>query len=163
MATYEKELRQKQIYSDSHKTQIVVFCVQNEEYGIHINKVLEISELVSIVRMPRAPHFVEGVINLRNLIVPIIDLHKRFNLPPRENTPATSITIIDGNEGNRAGFIVDEVKEVISLSVDQIDEKPMLLNQSIGSDFIAGVGRLDQRLIILLDIDNILKVSSDSQ
>ncbi len=160
--TTTKEMPQIEIYSDSHKIRVVVFGIENEEYGIQIANVREISEMVRIVRMPKAPHFVEGVINLRNLIIPIIDLHKRFNLPPRVDTSFTSIIIIEESEGNRVGFIVDEVKEVVGLAFDQIDEKPTLLNENIGSDFMAGVGRIGERLIILLDIDNILKIISET-
>ncbi len=162
MAT-ELESLQEESYSEDHKTQIVVFGLEKEEYGIQISKVLEISEMVPIVRMPRAPYFVEGVINLRNHIVPIIDLHKRFHLTPREDTPATTIIIIMDEEANKIGFIVDDVKEVVGLSINEIDERPTLFNESIGSDFMAGIGKIGERLIILLDINNVLKMTSQTK
>ncbi len=146
-------------YSDNQVAQIVVFGVEDEEYGIQISQVLEISDMIPIVRMPKAPYFVEGVVNLRNLIIPIVDLHKRFKLSDRVNTPLTSIIIIEENDGNKVGFIVDSVKEVINLPFDQIDEKPTLLNENIGSDFMAGVGKIGARLVILLDVESILRMT----
>lgn len=162
MAATLDALEEKSYTDSHHKTQLVVFGIESEEYGIQIEKVHEISDLVPIVRMPKAPYFVEGVVNLRNHIIPIVDLHKRFNLKERDDTQSTSIVIIEETEGNRVGFIVDEVKEVVALDTDQIDERPTLLNENIGSDFMAGVGKIEERLIILLDIDNILKMTSET-
>lgn len=147
-------------YADAHSTQIVVFRIVNEEFGIHIDKVREIIEMGPITRMPKAAYFVEGVINLRNHIIPIIDLHKRFNLAERENSPLTSIMIIEGEDGTKIGFIVDEVKEVVGIPLGKIGETPTILTSGIDTAFLSGVGKIDERLIIFLDIDKVVRVSS---
>ena len=149
-------------FSDPRTTQIVVFRIVNEEFAIHIDKVREIIEMGPVIRMPKAAYFVEGVINLRNHIIPIIDLHKRFHLQKREDTPLTSVMIIDGEDGNKIGFIVDEVKEVVGIPQSNIGETPGLLSSGIDTAFLSGVGKIGDRLIVLLDIEKVIKVTNET-
>ena len=157
-----KRAVQETDYTDSHTTQIVVFRILDEEYGIQIDKVREIIELGKVTRMPKADYYIEGVINLRNHIIPIIDLHKRFKLGKRLTTPLTSVVIIDSYDSSKIGFIVDEVKEVVGLPLGKIDETPTLLSSNIDNAYLSGVGRINNRLIILLDIEKVLQFTNDT-
>lgn len=133
--------------------QLVVFSLLNEDYGIDIYKVQEIIQYRDITFVPKAPPFVKGVINLRGKIIPVIDLKERFNLQEKEITPDTRIIVVEISS-QIVGLIVDSVTEVLRIPRDSIEPPPPVT--TIGADFIEGVGKLDERLIIILDIDKIL-------
>ncbi len=135
--------------------QLVSFKVGTEEFGVDILKVQEINRMLKITKVPNAPEFVEGVVNLRGRIIPVIDLRKRLSIENKEHDNKTRIIVVDIN-GNIVGFIVDEVNEVLRISKDIIENPPELVSQ-IDSDFITSVAKLEDRLIILLDLDNLLK------
>lgn len=136
--------------------QLVGFQLGKEEYGIDILKVQEINRITAITRIPQSPDFVEGVINLRGNVIPIIDLRKRFNMPEREYDKQTRI-VVSEIEGRTVGLVVDTVSEVIRMDSDLIEPPPDLLNgSSKKGDYIKGVGKLDDKLLMLLDIDKIL-------
>ena len=134
--------------------QLVGFQLGNEEYGIDILKVQEINRVAEITKIPQSPDFVEGVINLRGNIIPIIDLRKRFHMPEREHDKQTRI-VVGEIEGRTVGLIVDAVSEVIRLSPSTIEPAPKIVSEN-QVDYIKGVGKLDDRLLMLLDIDKIL-------
>ena len=134
--------------------QLVGFQLGNEEYGIDILKVQEINRIAEITRIPQSPDFVEGVINLRGNVIPIIDLRKRFNMPEREHDKQTRI-VVGEIEGRTVGLIVDAVSEVIRLPLNTIEPPPPIVSDE-HSAYISGVGKLDDRLLMLLDIDKIL-------
>ncbi len=145
--------------SDETIYQLVSFVVENEEFGVDILKVQEIIRTVNITRVPKAPEFVEGVINLRGKIVPVIDLRKRFGATKRERDNETRIVVVE-LAGKVVGFLVDRVKEVIRVERNIIEPPPELAT-SINSSYITGVAKLRDRLLILLDLDKVL--SSDEQ
>ncbi len=134
--------------------QLVGFQLGNEEYGIDILKVQEINRIAEITRIPQSPDFVEGVINLRGNVIPIIDLRKRFNMPEREHDKHTRI-VVGEIEGRTVGLIVDAVSEVLRLPSNTIEPAPKLVSKD-QADYIKGVGKLEDRLLMLLDIDKIL-------
>ena len=134
--------------------QLVSFKIEKEEFGIDILKVQEINKLVQITKVPNAPHFVDGVVNLRGRIIPIIDLRTRLGLPKKEHNKDTRIIVIELNN-NTIGFIVDAVSEVLRISSDII-EPPPTISKGIDSDYITSVAKLDDRLLILLDLEKLL-------
>lgn len=135
--------------------QLATFRLGAEEYAVNVAQVHEIVRLSAITSVPRAPHFVEGVINLRGRIVPVIDLAKRFALPARERTKSTRI-IITELDGRTVGMLVDAVTEVLRLPGSAIEPAPELLTTGISQDYIMGIGKLDARLLILLDLPRVL-------
>ena len=137
----------------NEELQLVIFHLAKEEYGLPITKVQEINRLVPITRLPQTPSFMEGIINLRGFIIPIVDLRKRFQLPPVEHTDDTRIIVVEVN-GQTIGIIVDSVAEVVSLSQASIEPPPPAF--ILDAQYVHGVGKLDERLLILLDIDKIL-------
>lgn len=133
--------------------QLVVFALAKEEYGLPITKVHEINRMAPITALPQTPSFVEGVINLRGRIIPVIDLRKRFQLPVLEQTDNTRIIIVD-MEGKMIGVVVDAVNEVVRLPNEQVEPAPPSF--ILDSKYICGVGKLDKRMLILLDIDKVI-------
>ncbi len=143
--------------SDIHANellQLVGFQLGNEEYGIDILKVQEINRIAKITKIPQSPDFMEGVINLRGNVIPIIDLRKRFHMPEREHDKQTRI-VVGEIEGRTVGLVVDAVSEVIRLPSNTIEPTPKIVSKG-QADYITGVGKLENRLLMLLDIDKIL-------
>ena len=134
--------------------QLVSFKVGTEEFGVDILKVQEIIRMLKITKVPNAPDFVEGVINLRGRIIPVIDLRKRLSINEKNHDSKTRIIVVDIT-GNIVGFIVDEVNEVLRISKDVIENPPDLVAK-VNSDFITSVAKLEDRIIILLDLVNLL-------
>jgi purine-binding chemotaxis protein CheW len=134
--------------------QVVSFHLDREEYGVDISQVQEIIRMVEITHVPRAPHFMEGVINLRGQLIPIIDLRTRFSMPRAEHTKSTRIIVTEiGNK--RVGIVVDGVSEVLNIPMEQIEEAPEIITGP-GSEYIQGVGKVNERLIILLDLTMVI-------
>jgi purine-binding chemotaxis protein CheW len=138
--------------------QLVVFTLKNSstvcEYGVPITKVQEIIPMTIPTRLPQAPAFVEGIINLRGRIIPIIDLKKRFEMGSSEVTSETRSVVVEV-EGHTVGIIVDEVSEVLRLATENIEPAPSIIG-GIAAEYLTGVGKVDDRLLILLDMDKIL-------
>ena len=134
--------------------QLVTFNISNEEFGLDILKVHEIIRMLEITRIPGAPEFVEGVINLRGRIIPVIDLRKRFNFEKKEPDKLTRIVVVEIEE-KIVGFIVDSVSEVLRLPSSKVEPPPPIVG-GIDSEYISGVGNLDNRLLILLDLGKLL-------
>lgn len=135
--------------------QLVVFQLAEETYGIDISLVHEIIRMQAITEIPRTPEFVEGVINLRGRVIPVIDLHKRFELPPSEETQHSRIMVVEVN-GMTVGMIVDSVSEVLRLPAVNIDPPPPVFS-GIDAAYLRGVGKVGEQLIILLEMDRILR------
>ncbi len=133
---------------------LVSFNLGKEEFAVDILKIQEINRMVEITRVPKSPDSVEGVINLRGKIIPIIDLRKKFQLPYSENSSENRIVVVDIHK-KVVGFIVDAVSEVLRLPADTVEPPPPIL-AGIDSEYISGVGKLEDRLLILLDLDKIL-------
>jgi purine-binding chemotaxis protein CheW len=136
--------------------QLVVFRLGSEEYGVDILQVQEIKRMLDITRVPQAPDFIEGVINLRGQIIPVLDLRRRFAFPAAERTADTRIIVVNIGE-LIIGLIVDTVLEVISLSKEAISPAPALVT-GIDNDFLSGIGDLGERLLIILNLEKILAV-----
>ena len=136
--------------------QFVSFRVENEEFGVTIQQVQEIIWLPEITKVPHAPHYVEGIVNLRGNVLPVIDIRKRFGLPKVEATDSTSIVVVD-IDGRKTGMIVDTVSEVLRLTKDCIEPPPAVVT-GVDASFIKGIGKLNngQRMLIVLDLSRVL-------
>ncbi len=132
--------------------QLVSFHLDNEEYGVEVLKVREIIRMVNITHMPNSPPYVEGIINLRGKVIPIISMRKRFGLKDAENNNLTRVVIIDV-DGELLGFTVDAVSEVIRISSSEIQLAPSVTSSGIGQEYIAGVINHAERLLVLLNLD----------
>ncbi len=137
----------------NEELQLVIFRLAKEEYGLPITKVQEINRLVPITKLPQTPSFMEGIINLRGRIIPVIDLRKRFQLAAAEQSDDNRIIIVEVN-GQTVGIIVDAVTEVVRLPGSSVEPPPPAF--ILDAQYIHGVGKLDERLLIMLDIDKIL-------
>lgn len=140
--------------NDGGELQLVTFKIGDEEFGADILVVMEIIRLVQITHVPNAPEFINGVINLRGKVLPVIGLRKRFGKPeiPLDNN--SRIIVIDLHS-NMVGFLVDAVSEVLRIPLNTIEPAPAVV-AGIGSEYIQGVGKLDDRLLILLDLEALL-------
>jgi purine-binding chemotaxis protein CheW len=133
--------------------QLVSFMLAGEEYGVEVLKVREIIRMPTITKMPNVPRHIEGIINLRGKVIPIISMRRRFNLKEDESSSHTRIIIIDIC-GSLAGFIVDSVSEVIRIHSSEIQPPPSIaLSGGIGQEFITGVFNHAERLLIIMDVD----------
>ncbi|MBX9655324.1 chemotaxis protein CheW [bacterium] len=137
--------------------QVVGFHLAGEEYGIEITKIQEIILPGEITRIPQVPHFIEGLINLRGSVIPIIDLRKRFNLPSSERTDQTRIVVVNVGE-KTIGVVVDAVTQVIRINRNQIEPTPPTVSAA-GNEHIAGLAKVEHRMLILLEIDKLLRGS----
>lgn len=133
--------------------QLVIFRLGSEEYGLPITKVQEINRLVPITKLPQTPSFMEGIINLRGRIIPVIDLRKRFQLKTADHGDESRIIIVEVS-GQTVGIIVDAVNEVVRMPGSSVEPPPPVF--ILDAQYIYGVGKLEDRLLILLDIDKIL-------
>jgi len=129
--------------------QLVTFKLGSEEFGVDILKVQEINKMMSITKIPNAPAFIEGVINL----IPIVDLRKRLGFKDQEYDKSTRIIVVE-LDGLVLGFIVDSVSEVLRIPENTIEPPPSMV-AGIESEYIEGVGKLDDRLLILLELKKI--------
>ncbi|MBQ3059765.1 MAG: purine-binding chemotaxis protein CheW [Desulfovibrio sp.] len=139
---------------DDELLQLVTFSIGEEEFGVNILKVQEIIRTMEITKVPRAPEFVEGVINLRGKVIPIIDLRRRFGLAPKVHDKNTRIIVIEINN-IIVGFVVDAVSEVLRIPASTVEPPPPVV-AGVDSDYISGVGKLQDRLLIMLDLDKLL-------
>jgi len=142
--------------------QLVTFRIGEEEFGVNILQVQEIIRTMEITRVPKAPDFVEGVINLRGKVIPIIDLRKRFGLEVREHDKHTRIIVIEISN-MIVGFVVDAVSEVLRIPADTVEPPPPAVMGGIDSEYINGVGKLEDRLLILLDLDKLLSQEEQAE
>jgi purine-binding chemotaxis protein CheW len=140
--------------SASHERQLVVFQLAAEFYGVEIARVHEIIRLQTVTRVPRAPAFVEGVINLRGKVIPVVDLRRRFGLPTADHTRASRIVVVEIGD-QVVGVVVDGVSEVLRVSGATV-EPPSPVVAGIDSEYIHGIAKLSDRLVILLDLDRVL-------
>ncbi|HOM16045.1 MAG TPA: chemotaxis protein CheW [Thermoguttaceae bacterium] len=133
--------------------QLVSFRLGQEEYGIEITKVQEIILMGEITHLPQTPPYIKGLINLRSTVIPIVDLRLRFGLPPQDPTEDTRIMVINVR-GKIIGVIVDAVSEVLRISKEQIAPPPPTAAGK-GREYLTGLVKLENRLLILLDIEKL--------
>ncbi|WP_406657932.1 chemotaxis protein CheW [Methanolobus sp. ZRKC2] len=137
--------------------QLVIFQLGGEEFGVEIVKVQEIIRMPEITHIPQSPDFVEGVINLRGKIIVVVNLDKRFNLNSKEVDEDSRIIVVEiGN--NVVGMIVDAVNEVLRIPSSSVEPAPDLILSQISRDYLKGVGKVDDRLLIMLDLAKVLTV-----
>ena len=149
-----EEVKAARDLSTEELLQLVSFKIGSEEYGIDILKVQEINRMSNITKVPQAPHFVDGVINLRGKVIPIINTRRKFNLEEKESDKDTRIVVVDIN-GEVIGLVVDSVNEVLRIANSIVEPPPNVTVES-GADYITGVARLDDRLLILLDMGRLV-------
>ncbi len=144
------------IHKDAHREilQLVSFKIGNEEFGIDILKVQEINRMLIITKVPNSLSFVDGVINLRGRIIPVINTRVKLKMPKIEHNHNTRIIVVE-LKGKTIGFIVDEVSEVLRIP-SNITEPPPAIIANVNSDYITAVAKLEDRLLILLDLEKIL-------
>ena len=140
--------------------QLVSFNIGNEEFGVDILKVQEINRIVDITKVPQSPSYVEGVINLRGKVIPIVNLRKRFSLEAKEYDKDTRIVVVDINS-SIIGLVVDAVSEVLRLEANTIEPPPEIVT-GINSKYIKGVAKLENRLLIFLDLTKVIDISEIS-
>ena len=133
---------------------VIVFQLADKEYAIPVSHVQGIEKLMHITRVPKTPYFVKGVINLRGVVTPIIDLRERFALPISSNEETTRIIIVMLDNMD-VGFVVDSANDVLDIPIESIGQQPEVVG-SLEEEFISGVVKLDNRLLILLHLDKIL-------
>jgi purine-binding chemotaxis protein CheW len=135
--------------------QLVGFKLGNEEFAVDISKVQEINRIMTITKIPNSQEFIEGVVNLRGKIVPIMNLRERLRMERKENDAHTKI-IVTEIDGTLIGFVVDEVTEVLRISHDIIEDTPTVVT-GVDREMISGVAKMDDRLLILLNLEKICK------
>lgn len=140
--------------SSDELLQLVICQLADEEFGIEISKVKEIIRIPGITKIPQAPHYIEGIINLRDSIIPVINLASRLNLSREKLGDRARIMVVE-LDNITVGMIVDAVTEVMRLSIGDIGPAPEIIASNISEKYIQGVGKLDNGLLILLDIDRV--------
>ena len=139
-----------------HSGKFLTFLLAGENYGIEILKVHEILGMLPITRIPRAPGFIRGVINLRGKVIPVMDLRVRFGMPPADTSEACVIVV--QMQRVQVGIVVDQVSEVCSIAAHQVEEVPAF-GADVHTEFLLGMAMQDGRVTLLLDIDRILTLT----
>ncbi|MDP4175141.1 MAG: chemotaxis protein CheW [Bacteroidota bacterium] len=147
--------------NNSELLQLVSFAIGKEEFGVNILKVQEIIRMIDITQVPNSPDYVDGVINLRGRVIPVISLRIKLGLPRLEHSRDTRIIVVDLN-GKTIGFIVDSVSEVLRIPRN-ITEAPPAIASGMNADYITSIARLEDKLLILLDLERILQSSEKLQ
>lgn len=135
--------------------QYVNLLLNDEKYGIDIMDVEEILRMIDITKVPKAPPFVEGIINIRGKVIPIVDLRKKLGIPANDYTNSTRIIVVN-LRGKQVGFIVDQVEEVLRVDGGVVDKAPTA-STSVDNTYIKGVARLATGMVIILDVHQIFK------
>lgn len=143
--------------SDRNEVKIIEFILGNQAFGIHISNISSVIELPEITRLPKTPEFLEGIINIRGSIIPIVDLKKRFSLEASLSKKKRKALIINFRSRD-VGLIVDEVKGVMTLDAMEIDTSTVAGCMGIELEFIEGIAKLKDRLIVILDTSKFLSV-----
>lgn len=138
----------------SQSTQLVVFTLAGETYGVDIYQVREIIRVPDVTRVPNAPDYVEGIINLRGGVIPVLDLRRRFGMPPQDVSSDSRIVIVELAD-KLVGMRVDGVTEVLRIEATQI-EPPSPYIVTIESQFVTGIARVNDNLILLMDLNLVL-------
>ncbi len=147
-AVLEKKL------TKSHEGKYLTFVLGTEEYGIEILKVREIIGMMNITNVPRTPDYLKGVINLRGRVIPVIDLRLKFAMSELKHTQETCTIVVEVN-GRLIGIIVDTVSEVVNIGGENVEDTPAF-GQGIDTDFIIGLGKVHEKIIILIDIEQVM-------
>ena len=153
------EINHDQVLNNNNTDQYLTFILDGEEYGVDILRVQEIKGWDNVTEIPNTPKYIKGVINLRGTIVPIVDLRTRFDLESIEYNKTTVVVVLKvmRAEGNQRtmGFVVDAVSEVYNVPAEQMKPPPDFGN-AISTSFIKGLATVDEKMVILLDIDHLI-------
>lgn len=134
---------------------VIVFALGSEEYGVEVEKVKTIERMLPITRVPKTPPFIKGVVNLRGVVTPVMDLRGRFGLPETEYTDQTRIVIVSVKD-MEVGMIVDAANDVMDVDSDQIEDPPEVVG-GIKAKYLRGVAKLgDDRLLVMLNLEEVL-------
>ncbi|GIP36833.1 chemotaxis protein CheW [Paenibacillus sp. J31TS4] len=134
---------------------VIVFALGTEEYGIQVEQVRTIERMLPMTRVPKTPAFIKGVVNLRGVVTPVIDLRSRFGLPESEYTDATRIVVVKVND-MEVGFIVDSANDVTSVNEDNITDPPEIVG-GIKAKYLRGIARIsEEKLLVLLNLEEVL-------
>ncbi len=150
----------REVVAGDDLRQLVTCMIGREEFALDVLSVQEINRMVEITRVPKAPSYVEGVINLRGRIIPVLDLRRRFGLPSVEKSDNSRIMVVLVRQ-RMVGLIVDEVVEVLRIPKSTIEPPPSFGN-SAGAEFTQGIGRIADRLLIVLDLNRLLMPNEQS-
>ena len=149
------ERQQKQ--EATHTAQLIVFKLGGEDYALEISQIKEVVPTPNIAKVPLTPAFVEGVANIRGNILAIVNLEKKFGLPVSENSGKSTYTLVIESDEVQVGFLVHEVPNTLSIPLGDIDESPLVIQESAQEKgYIKGIVKSSNRLIILLDLPNII-------
>lgn len=142
---------------------VIVFQLMDKEYAISVDVVQSIEKLLSVSRVPKTPPYVKGVINLRGVVTPIVDLRVRFGLDSKEMDDSTRIIIVTLEEYD-VGLVVDAANDVLDIPIESIESQPEVVG-TVESEFISGVAKVEKRLLVMLNLDKVLepvkRVTSD--
>lgn len=142
----------------SEELKVIVFALGDEEYGVEVDKVRTIERMQPLTRVPKTPAFIKGVINLRGVVTPVIDLRGRFQLPESDYTENSRIIIV-GVGDLEVGMIVDAASDVIDVNTDEIEDPPEIVG-GIKAKYLRGVAKVsDQRLLVMLNLEEVLNKS----
>lgn len=149
------ELSKDTVLKSNDLLQLVVFKLGSEEFGVEIRNVQEIIRMTNITKIPQASDYVKGVINLRGKIIVVIDLNVILGMAGKEHDGDTRIIVSDVGD-TVMGFVVDSVSEVIRLPEKNIEPAPSVIANRIGTEYLRGVGKIDDRLLLLLRLNKVL-------
>jgi len=156
-------MAENKINQENHDLeQMVTFNLGQEDFGVNILQVQEINRMVEITKVPQCEYYVEGIINLRGKVIPIINLRKKFGMPEKEYDNQTRIVVVDV-VGETVGMVVDGVSEVLRVPAGSLEEAPKLVtgsNGSSGAEYIKSVVKLENRMLIYLDLNKIVSTSN---
>jgi purine-binding chemotaxis protein CheW len=145
-----------------HQGKYLTFSLEDEEYGIAIVKVKEITQMLNVTPVPHTPNYVKGVVNLRGKVIPVMDLRVRFNMPEIEYTDRTCIIVVEiyaDDELIQVGNVVDSVTEVLNVTQENIDETPTF-GTKVDTEFILGLANIEGSVKILLDVDKVANINA---
>lgn len=150
------EMKQEElVVEEIEKDQYLVFAVKSQEYAIHAMRVREISRALGTSKVPTAPSYIEGILNLRGQLATVINFRKKFGFETKDIDEDTRIIIIE-HSGFPIGILVDSVEEVMKITDDKIQKLPEEASTTMSKEYITGVGMLEKELIIMLDTDKLL-------
>ncbi|GEN82006.1 chemotaxis protein CheW [Sporosarcina luteola] len=140
---------------DRKEMKVIIFQLMDKEYAIEVDVVEAIEKLLPITKVPKTPSYVKGVINLRGVVTPIVDLRERFGLEVKSLDDSSRIIIVSLDEFE-VGLIVDAANDVIDIPVDSIEPQPEVVG-AVESEFISGVAKIDKRLLVMLNLEKVLQ------
>ena len=150
----EVAAKETSVQGASHVRQVVVFRLAEGSYGLDIQVVREINRLTDVTVIPKAPSFVEGIINLRGTIVPVVNLGLRFGMTRTEHSKDARVVVIEASD-HTIGLVVDEVSEVLRIPEEDIDPATNVSASGISVDYVTGVGKIGDRLILILSLEKL--------